>query len=373
MPAADRATAVLTVDLAAIVENYRILQRRFAGREVTVSLKADAYGVGAAAVGPALWRAGARRFFVATLDEGIVLRGLLPSASIAVLHGLTTGPVAEFLRHDLLPVHNSIAEIDAWLAEAPGRAAGLHLDTGMARLGMPPDEVAALAASGRLRGLPLAFVMSHLGCADEPDNPLNAQQRDRFVDACRALDVSAQVPRSLVASSGLFLDDSYHFDIARPGAALYGISPTPSRPNPMRPAIRLTGKILQLRYVDTDSTVGYGATHRMTRTGRVATIGAGYADGVLRALGNRGHAIVDGRRVPMVGRISMDLLTIDVTELPDDAVQPGRSVDLIGPGNDIDTVAASAGTIGYELLTRLGPRLERHYLAADASAAGNAA
>ncbi len=373
MPAADRATAVLTVDLAAIVGNFRILQRRFSGREVAISLKADAYGVGAAPVGAALWRAGARRFFVATLDEGIALRRSLPSASIAVLHGLTSGPVAEFLHYDLLPVHNSIAEIDAWLAEAPGRAAGLHLDTGMARLGMPADEVAALASSGRLRGLPLAFVMSHLGCSDEPENPLNAQQRDRFVEACRALAVPDGVPRSLVASSGVFLDPSFHLDIARPGAALYGIAPTAGRPNPMRPAIRLSGKILQLRYVDSDSTVGYGATHRMTRAGRVATIGAGYADGVLRALGNRGHVLVDGRRAPVVGRISMDLLTIDVTDLPEPAVRPGSSVDLIGPGNEIDAVAAAAGTIGYELLTRLGPRLSRHYLADATSAEGSAA
>jgi alanine racemase len=362
MPAAERATAALTVDLAAIVENYRILQRRFAGGEVAVSLKADAYGLGAASVGASLWRAGARRFFVATLDEAIALRAQLPSAAIAVLHGLTSGPAAEFLRYDLLPVHNSIAEIDAWLAEAPGRPAGLHLDTGMARLGMPADEVAALAGSGRLRGLPLAFVMSHLACADDAFHPLNALQQGRFVAACAALAIPDPVPRSLVASSGIFRDTSCHFDIARPGAALYGISPTPGRPNPMRPVVRLSGKILQLRYVDTDSTVGYGATHRMTRAGRVATIGAGYADGVLRALGNRGHAVADGHRVPVVGRVSMDLLTIDVTGLPEEAVQPGASVDLIGPGHDIDEFAAAAGTIGYEVLTRLGPRLARRYL-----------
>ena len=373
MPAADRATAVLTVDLAAIVENYRILQRRFAGREVAISLKADAYGVGAAQVGTALWQAGARRFFVATLDEGIALRTTLPSASIAILHGLTTGPVAEFLRYDLLPVHNSTGEIDRWLAEAPGRSAALHLDTGMARLGMPANEIEALANAGRLRGLPLAFVMSHLGCSDEPHNPLNAVQRDRFVEACGKLAIPSSVARSLVASSGIFLDGSYHFDIARPGAALYGIAPTNGQPNPMRQAVRLSGKILQLRYVDTDSTVGYGATHRMTRAGRVATIGAGYADGVLRALGNRGHAVVDGHLVPVVGRISMDLLTIDVTDLPEESVQPGRSVDLIGPGYDINEAANDAGTIGYELLTRLGPRLAKRYLAADAAAEGNAA
>jgi len=373
MPAADRASSVLTVDLASVVENYRILEGRFAGREVAVSLKADAYGVGAAPVGTALWQAGARRFFVATLDEGISLRTTLPSASIVILHGLTTGPAAEFLRYDLLPVHNSIDEIDRWLAEAPGRSAGLHLDTGMARLGMPAYEIEKLANAGRLRGLPLAFVMSHLGCSDQPDNPLNARQRDLFVEACRKLAIPAAVPRSLVASSGIFLDGSYHFDIARPGAALYGIGPTTGQPNPMRQAIRLSGKILQLRYVDTDSTVGYGATHRMTRAGRVATIGAGYADGVLRALGNRGHAVVDGHRVPMVGRVSMDLLTIDVTDVPEKSVQPGCSVDLIGPGNDIDAAAADAGTIGYELLTRLGPRLAKRYLPADAAAEGNAA
>jgi alanine racemase len=370
MPAADRATAVLTVDLAAIAENYRILQRRFAGREVAISLKADAYGLGAAEIGPTLWRCGARRFFVATLDEGITLRAHLRSASIAVLHGLAGGPAAEFLRHDLLPVHNSIAEIDVWLADAPGRPSALHLDTGMARLGMPADEVRLLAASGKLRALPLAFAMSHLACSDEPAHPLNPTQRTRFLDACAALAIARDVPLSLVASSGIFLDPAYHFDIARPGAALYGIAPLAGTPNPMRAVVRLSGKILQLRHVDSDSTVGYGATHRMTRAGRVATIGAGYADGVLRALGNRGYAIAGGRRVPVVGRISMDLLTIDVSELPDGAVQVGQSVDLIGPGNDIDAFAAQCGTIGYEILTRLGLRFARRYLPDDHGVAG---
>ena len=362
MATTDRATAVLTIDLAAVAENFRSLRQRFAGGALGAAVKANAYGLGAAQVAPALWRAGARIFFVATLDEGIALRAQLGDAQIAVLHGLTTGPAEEFLAHRLLPVHNSIAEIDAWLAAAPDIPSALHVDTGIARLGMPAREVEMLAETKRASALTLAFVMSHLACSDEADHPLNAIQRDRFLAACAALAVPAEVPRSLVASAGIFLNGSYHFDLGRPGAALYGIGVQADCPNPMRPVVRLSGKILQLRDVDRDSTVGYGASHRMTRPGRVATIGAGYADGVLRALGNRGYAVAGGRRVPVVGRVSMDLLTIDVTDLPDAIVRPGLFVDLIGPGNDLDALATQAGTTGYEMLTLLGTRYARQYL-----------
>ncbi|MEX1108289.1 MAG: alanine racemase [Dongiaceae bacterium] len=362
MATTDRASAVLTIDLAAVAENFRILRQRFAGSALGVAVKADAYGLGAAQVAPALWRAGARLFFVATLDEGIALRSTLADAHIAVLHGLTTGPADAFVEHRLLPVHNSIAEIDAWLAATSGLPSGLHIDTGIARLGMPPREVEMLAGTKRMAGLALDFVMSHLACGDDPVHALNVQQRDRFRDACAALAIAASVPRSLVASAGIFLDPSFHFDLGRPGAALYGIGTQSDRPNPMRPVVTLRGKILQLRDVDSDSTVGYGATHRMTRPGRVATIGAGYADGLLRTLGNRGYAVAGGRLVPVVGRVSMDLLTIDVTDLPDAIVRPGQFVDLIGPGNELDALATQAGTTGYELLTLLGSRYARQYL-----------
>jgi alanine racemase len=362
MAITDRATAVLTIDLAAVADNFRFLRERFTGSELGVAVKANAYGLGVDRVAPALWRAGARLFFVASLDEAIALRNVLNDARIAALHGLTSGPAEEFLRHRILPVHNSIAEIDAWLTAAPAEPSALHIDTGIARLGIPPHEVEILAATQRAAGLPLAFVMSHLACSDEPGHSLNALQRDRFLAACTALAVPAAVPRSLVASAGIFLEPDFHFDLGRPGAALYGIRPHSGRPNPMRPVVTLRGKILQLRYVDRDSTVGYGATHRMTRPGRVATIGAGYADGLLRALGNHGYAVAGGQRVPVVGRVSMDLLTIDVTDLPDALVRPGQFVDLIGPDNDLDALAVQAGTIGYELLTLLGPRYAREYL-----------
>ena len=369
----DGAAAVLSIDLAAIAANYRLLAARLGGGECAAVVKADGYGLGVAGVAPALALAGCRIFFVATLDEGIELRGLLPEAEIYAFNGLTAGGAEAFVAHALRPVLNSLGEIDAWTAMGRRRGptpAALHVDTGMARLGLPPAEVAKLAEDRfRLDGAAVALVLSQLACADEPEHPMNARQLAAFRDAVRRV-APAGARLSLAASSGIFLGADYRFGVARPGAALYGLRPRPDAPNPLAPVVRLQGKILQVRDVDSDTTVGYGATHRCTRPARLATVGAGYADGYLRSLSNRGSAHIGAERVPVVGRVSMDLITLDVTAIAPERVTPGALVDLIGPHHSVDALAGEAGTIGYEILTSLGRRYRRRYVGAAAPVAG---
>lgn len=361
--------ALLTVDLAAIAANYRLLVEKAAPAEAAPAVKADAYGLGMAEVAPALHRAGARSFFVAWLAEGIRLRGILPDATIYVLNGLEPGRAAAYAAHRLAPCLDSRETIEEWLAATPGAPAALHLDTGISRLGLPPEEWAALAAEpGLIARLAPVLVMSHLASADDPKDPMNARQRALFLAAVRTLGLERRVPLSLANSGGIFLGPDFHLDMVRPGAAIYGLAPLTGHPNPMRQPVRLQAKILQVRRVDTGMTVGYGATHRTTRPSLLATISAGYADGIFRALGNRGHACLGAVRVPMVGRVSMDLLTLDVTDAPKALVRRGAWVDLIGPAQTVDDLAAAAGTIGYEVLTALGSRYPRRYL--DDRAAG---
>ncbi|MCH8001964.1 MAG: alanine racemase [Proteobacteria bacterium] len=363
-PAAARAGAILTIDLDAVADNYRRLCAELGAAACAAVVKADAYGLGMARVAPALARAGARTFFVAQLDEATALRAMFPvEVEIYVLNGLGAGPVAEFQAGRVHPVLNSLGEIDAWAAaaRAEGRAlpAAVHIDTGISRLGLPDDELEALAADrGRLAGIDLRYLLSHLACADRPEHPLNAEQLRRFRAARARL---PDAPASLANSSGIFLGADYHLDLARPGVALYGVNPTPGQPNPMRQVVRLQGKILQVREIDASRTVGYGATHRAAGPTRIATVAVGYADGYLRSLSNRGSAWLGDRRVPVVGRVSMDLITLDVTGASAEAARPGAFVDLIGADLSTDEVAEAAGTIGYEILTSLGRRYHRVY------------
>jgi alanine racemase len=370
---AERAAlAILTIDLAAIAANYRMLAAKVAPAECAGVVKADAYGLGVAKVAPALWQAGCRTFFVATLPEGLILRDLLPNAIVYVLDGLHGAYPAAFIAADLWPVLASLREVETWLATAdvkPAARAGLHLDTGMARLGMPADELDALIADGsKLKRLRPSLIMSHFACADTPEHPLNREQPQRFQAALSRLALS-DAKRSIAASSGIFLGKDQALDLVRPGAALYGIAPVANQLNPMRQVVRLQAKILQVRRVDAGSTVGYGATHRFARQTRLATMGVGYADGFMRALSNRGGVYIGDHRAPIVGRVSMDLLTIDISGIPEDQARPGTWVDLIGPHNPVDVVAGEAGTIGYEILTSLGRRYQRRYLDAGAAAA----
>lgn len=361
------ATGILEIDLTAIVENYRKLSAIAPGTELAPAVKADAYGLGAAAVAPALAAAGARGFFVAQLAEALALRPLLPEARLFVLNGPLPGEERDFVAERLLPVLNSLEQIRLWQAAA--RAAGrplpaaLHLDSGITRLGLPVGEVRRLAEEPeRLAGLDLALVMTHLACADLPAHPLNEQQLSRFLAAVESLpDAARRAPRSIANSSGLFLRPAFHGDLARPGYALYGGNPVPGRPNPMRPVVRLLARVLQLRCVDSPECVGYGASHRVQGPTRLATLAIGYADGFSRALSNRGHLLVAGHPVAIVGRVSMDLTVVDVTALDPALLEAGGFVEVLGDGQGIDAVAEAAGTIGYEVLTALGRRYARSY------------
>jgi alanine racemase len=356
-----RAGAVLEIDLGAIVANWRLLAQRAAPAECAAVVKANAYGLGAAPVAEALAVAGCRRFFVATLDEGIALRRALGSASeIAVFNGPLPGTAAEFAAHTLLPVLNHPGQIAEW-AEAAGRhPAMLHVDTGMARLGLTAREFAGLIESPPC--IAWRLVMSHLACADRPAAAMNESQRARFAAAATRL---PGVAASLAASSGIFLGPRYHFDLVRPGAALYGVNPQPGRPNRMRQVARLSARILQVRQIDRGETVGYGAGHVMAAPGRVATAAVGYADGWLRSLSRRGGGTIAGTRVPLIGRVSMDLVTFDVSAVPEGLARPGAMIELLGAGYGVDDAAADAGTIGYEILSALGARYHRVYRPPD--------
>jgi alanine racemase len=354
---AARAGGILEIDLGAIVANWRLLAERAAPARCAAVVKADGYGLGAAPVAEALAAAGCRLFFVATLDEGVALRRALgPGPEIAILDGPLPGTAADFAIEGLIPVLNEPGQIAQW-ARLPDRApAILHIDTGMSRLGLSPREFAALMDNHP--PLTWRLLMSHLACADAPDYALNERQRTRFAAARARL---PGVPASLAASSGIFLGAEYHADWVRPGAALYGVNPQPGRPNPLSPVVRLSAKILQIREIDRGESVGYGAAHVMEAPGRLATVGVGYADGWLRSFSHRGCGRIAGRRVPLLGRVSMDLMTFDVSAIDPALAHPGATIELLGADYGVDDVAADAGTIGYEILTALGARYHRIY------------
>lgn len=360
---AERAGAILEVDLAAIVANWRLLAQRVEPASCAAVVKADAYGLGAAQVSGALAAAGCRQFFVATLDEGIALRHALAEPSgIAVFNGVPTGAADEFAEHRLVPVLNDPGQIADWRSAATpqGRLpALLHLDTGMARLGLTMREFDGLSDQlSEEAGIRWHGLISHLACADEPAHPLNEVQRARFASARKRLGC---MRASLAASSGIFLGREFHFDFVRPGAALYGVNPRPADLNPMRQTARLKGRILQIREVDRGESVGYGATHVMDAPGRLATVAVGYADGWLRSLSHRGSGRFGGKRVPLLGRVSMDLVVFDVSSVDPALARRGGFIELLGDDYGVDAAAADAGTIGYEILTALGRRYHRIY------------
>jgi alanine racemase len=352
----------LRIDLAAIEANWRILSRQLRGAECGAVVKANAYGLGLEQVGVKLAGAGCRTFFVADLAEARRLRARVRQADIYVLNGFAPGTGPAFVETGARPVINStteLAEWDAFVAQRNWRGgAALHVDTGMNRLGLPANEAAALAPRVQTENHGITLLMSHLACAETPSHSLNSAQI-RLFQQIRLM--FRGVPASLANSSGIYLNDAAHFDLARPGAALYGVNPTPGRANPMQGAVELIGRILQIRNVDRGKTVGYGASWTANRASRIAVAALGYADGLPRALSGidrakTGIAIVSGKQCPIVGRISMDLMCIDITDLLDGIVHRGDIATVIGEGITIDDVATRAGTIGYEVLTHLGPR-----------------
>ncbi|MFZ1150386.1 MAG: alanine racemase [Xanthobacteraceae bacterium] len=366
-PVAAETGATLTIDLAAIVANWQALRRQLLTVECAAVVKANAYGLGLKPVVAALADAGCRTFFVADVAEARIVRARAKDATIYVLHGFALACAEAFIELAARPVINSMTELAEWDTFVADHAwqggAALHVDTGMNRLGVSPEEAAALAPRAQTQNHGIALLLSHLACADIPDHPLNAKQLRLFREL-RAL--YSGIPASLANSSGIFLGDATYFDLVRPGAALYGINPTPGRPNPMKSVVELTGRVVQIRAVAREQTIGYGATWTARRNSRIAVAAVGYANGLLRAgsAGDEhpgGAAIVAGKRCPIVGRISMDLLMLDITDLPDGAVRRGDFATLIGGELSIDEVAAAAGTIGYEVLTRLGLRCHLDY------------
>jgi alanine racemase len=359
----ERAGAVLDIDLAGIAANWRYLAGLVEPAGCAAVVKADAYGLGAAPVSSVVAEAGCRLFFVASIEEGIALRRVLPEPiEIAVLNGLLPGSAEEFLEHRLVPLLNDPGQIAGWQAVANRRGrlpAMLQLDTGMARLGLTAREFDGLADEPlRSSSIEWRALVSHLSCSDTPEHPLNEIQRARFAAARRRL---ADLPASLAASSGIFLGPAFHFDLVRPGAALYGVNPQPGRPNPMRQIVRLKARILQVREVDRHQPVGYGAVHIMNSPGRLATVAVGYADGWLRSLSGRGSGRLGGERVPLLGRVSMDLAVFDVSGVDPALARPGDFIELLDEDYGVDAAAADAGTIGYEMLTALGRRYHRIY------------
>ncbi|MFX4222838.1 MAG: alanine racemase [Thalassobaculum sp.] len=366
----DAALSRLTIDLGAVRTNYRRLCRELAGVPCAGVVKADGYGLGADRVAPVLYQEGCRIFFVATFDEAVALRQILPDdqmpdAEIACLNGLLAGTETAFVEHRIIPVINAIEQIGRWRDQGAkeGRAlpAMLHLDTGMNRLGLDGREMDRVADDPTsLDGIDWRYAISHLAIADEADHPMNAQQLARFRSMRARLPVAMKA--SLANSSGIFLGSEFHHDLGRPGIALYGGRPAAGRDNPMLCPIRIEGRILQIRTVEPGWTVGYGASWRAARETRIATVAAGYADGYLRSLSSAGRVAVGGRLCDVVGRVSMDSITVDVTDLPEADAAPGGMVEVLGPTVTPDSMADAGGTIGYELLTALGSRYIRHYV-----------
>ncbi len=366
-PPEAEAGGVLTIDLGALAENWRTLTHQTLPAECAAVVKADGYGCGIEPVVKALNRAGCKTFFVADLDEARRVRDVAPEAAIYVLNGLMPGTGAAFADLNVRPVIGSLLELAEWdafvAANQWGGGAALHVDTGMNRLGITANEAAALAPRIRAENHGITLLMSHLACAQAPEHPLNQRQIDLFRDV-RML--YRGIPSSLANSAGIFLGGAAHCDVVRPGVALYGVNPTPGRVNPMKPVIGLQTRILQVRHVPRGETVGYDAAWTARHASRIAVVAAGYGDGYPRAAGASdskpgGDAIVAGKRCPLAGRISMDLIAIDISDLPEGAGRRGEMATLIGGDISVDTVANIAGTLGYEILTRLGHRYHRVY------------
>jgi alanine racemase len=363
----NEAGGILTVDLGAIAANWNALAGMTVPVECAAVVKGDGYGCGLEPVTRTLYRAGCRTFFVADIAEGRRVRAVASDAAIYVLNGVMPGSAQAFAADYLRPVINStteLAEWDAFVATRNWRGGGaLHVDTGMNRLGITVDEAVAIAPRLQSENHGFTLLMSHLACAEIPDHPVNDRQIRLFREV-RML--YRGVASSLANSSGIFLGGTAYCDLVRPGVALYGVNPTPAKKNPMRPVVELKARIIQVRTINRGDTVGYGAAFTATRPSRIAIVAVGYADGFLRSAAAArskpaAEVVVAGKRCPVAGRVSMDVLAVDVTDLPDGAVRRGDFATLIGGRLSVDDLAAGMGTIGYEVLTHLGRRYHRVY------------
>lgn len=370
----DSAGLRLTVDLTALTENWKDMARRSGKARASAVVKADAYGTGIEDAGEALFMAGARDFFVATVDEGVTLRPYAPDARIFILSGVWPGTERRLFENDLVPVISSEEQLAFWmavLADYGDYPCALNVDTGFNRLGLSMEEAMALADDvSRPASYAPVLVMSHLACSDDHSSEMNKQQLESFRQVSAAYE---GIDSSLAASGGIFLGSDYHFDLTRPGIALYGGEAVNGLANPMRPVVTAEARIIQVRTAKAGESVGYGRALQLTRDSRLAVVSAGYADGYLRSQSSGGvplrqvvpeggYGFLAGRKIPIAGRITMDLTIFDVTDLPENAVRAGDYVELFGKNVLVDDVARSAGTIGYEILTSIGLRHERRYL-----------
>ncbi|HAC33211.1 MAG TPA: alanine racemase [Gammaproteobacteria bacterium] len=346
------------INLDALAANFLILRKLVAQSEVAAVVKADCYGLGVNKIAPALSNAGCETFYIATLEEGLQLRQLLPCASIFVLNGIATYPTERFIEARLTPVLNSSTDIRRWSRQSGHHPCAIHVDTGMNRLGLSPQELVRLQGDGEtIDQLNVVLLISHLACADEADHPLNVLQLSRFT---KVNDLFPAAPSSLANSSGLFLGPQYHFQQCRAGAALFGVNPTPGLSNPMQPVLEVTAPVVQIRS-NSSGSVGYGATAQLKTPKRLAVIAAGYADGYPRHASNRGQVVINGQMAPLIGRVSMDLITVDISHLQSNSIQIGDQALLVGEDYGINELANAADTIGYEILTNLGRHAKTTY------------
>lgn len=356
---------ILNIDLGAATQNYRLLQRLAAPQaRVGAVIKANGYGLGATALAEALVGAGCCDFFVASVEEGVAVRAALPSGRIYVLNGFYNSAAGEYATHNLIPLLGSFSEIENYkkLSVKHGKKleAFLSFNTRLNRLGLGSVETEQLLADKTmLNGIAVTGIMSHFACADEKDHPMNEAQYKIFEG------IAAHFPhaeKTLANSSAIFRDKKYHYDLLRPGMAIYGLNPTPETVNPMRSVVSLHVPVIRTRLVYKGASVGYGAAWMAEKDTWLATVSAGYADGIMRHLGNRGALYWKGHRCPIRGRVSMDLTTVDLSNVPEnERPRPGDLLEVLGQHQSADGLALDADTIGYEILTTLGHRYERQY------------
>ena len=356
-------TSVLEVDTQAVAHNYRTLQSMLPHSTCAAVLKADAYGFGTKAIAPVLMQEGCQHFFVAHLEEGIFLRSLLKTSSIYVLSGVLPGTADLFVEYNLIPILNDFEMLTAWTIEAQSRqkklSCSLHFDTGMRRNGFDREDLNKLDKNlGLLEALNVHFMMSHLVSSHDPQDPLNEQQKQLFEDLRKRF---PQAKASLADTGGIYLGPSYHYDLARPGKGLFGLYTPPPEAASLQSCLKLLGRILQMRTAHQDESVGYGASHILMRESKLATLGVGFADGYDRRLSNKAHVEIQGFKAPVVGRISMDYMVVDVTDIPEPLCTVGAWAELVNETITLDSLANSIGTISRELSTGFGERLHRVY------------
>ena len=361
----------LTINLSALAQNWEFLNKCSPNAETSAVVKANAYGLGIENATPTLFEAGCRTFFTAMVEEGVRVRKIFPDVRVFILNGIFEDTVETAVEHNLAPVLSTLKQIHMWTQSAGGKPCAIHIDTGMNRLGLSMEDAEKLAEdSVKVSEAGAQVLMSHFACADEPSHPLNVLQVERFKDLASQF---GNLDQSLANSAAVLSAPHTHYDLTRPGVALYGCEAVNDTPNPMKPVVKAEARILQIRHAKKGEYVGYGAAHELMRDSKIAICSAGYADGYHRASSGCGVPLRDAKatggtgqlgphKVPLIGRVSMDLTEFDVTDVPEEELRQSHWIELFGPNILVDDAARAAGTIGYELLTGLGTRYHRNYV-----------